>query len=73
MLNATLQHALNLANQAFQFYLISDICIKDLAYDDIYTPLKDLVCLLQHATQNYTQMVDCEQPFPPLEAPKEPF
>ena len=41
--------ALALANRALQFYLVSDVCVKDLTYDEIYIPLKQLVCLLQHA------------------------
>lgn len=39
-----------LISTAFQFYLISDVCIKDLAYDDMYTPLKEAVSVLSHFT-----------------------
>ena len=53
-MNSTLISALELANRAFQFYLVSDICIKDLAHDELYTPLKELVYLLQSVTNNTT-------------------
>tara|TARA_B100001059_G_C17643856_1_gene480809 strand:+ start:323 stop:502 length:180 start_codon:yes stop_codon:yes gene_type:complete len=49
-MNSTLEYALELANRAFQFYLVSDVCVKDLAYEDMYVPLRELVCLLQHAS-----------------------
>ena len=57
-MNATVENALVLAHRAFQFYLVSDVCIKDLAYDELYVPLKQLVCLLQEA-HNSTPFVIC--------------
>lgn len=45
-----------LANRALQFYLVSDVCIKDLTYEEMYLPLKELVCLLQ---QNITKNMVC--------------
>ena len=57
-MNHTVIQYLALANRAFQFYLGSDACIKDLAYDDMYLPLHQLVCLLQQAS-NTTGDVDC--------------
>jgi hypothetical protein len=48
MLNATLvEYAFELANRAYQFYLVSDVCIKDLTYDELHSPLKELVELLR--------------------------
>jgi len=58
--------ALNLANSALQFYLISDICVKDLSYKELYSNLKQLVCLLQNATNLhktkdvFNPIVDCD-------------
>jgi hypothetical protein len=52
-MNATLLTALALANRALQFYLISDVCVKDLTYDEMYVPLRQLVRLLQNATDGY--------------------
>ena len=49
-LNETLTTALELARTAFQFYMISDVCIKDLSYDELRVPLNTLVSLLQNAT-----------------------
>lgn len=48
--------ALLLAQRALQFYLLSDVCVKDLAYEEMYVPLKELVRLLEHTTtgQNAT-------------------
>ena len=57
-MNSTMMDALALANRAFQFYLASDVCIKDLTYDEMYLPLKQLVCLLQQAS-NATGDVIC--------------
>ena len=57
MVNATLNYALGLASQALYFYLQSDVCIKDLAYDEMYTPLKELVRFLQHATNGTTPAI----------------
>lgn len=57
-MNSTVMDALDLANRAFQFYLVSDVCIKDLTYDEMYVPLKQLVCLLQQAS-NVTGDVIC--------------
>ena len=54
----SVKEALALANRAFQFYIVSDVCIKDLTYDEMYLPLKQLVCLLQHAS-NITGDVVC--------------
>lgn len=48
-MNSTVVEALALANRALQFYLVSDVCIKDLTYDEMYLPLKELVCVLEHA------------------------
>jgi hypothetical protein len=45
-----IQDAFVLANRAFQFYLVSDVCIKDLTYDEMYVSLKELVKLLGNAT-----------------------
>ena len=42
-----LTEAITLTNRALQFYRLSDVCIKDLTYDEMYLPLKQLVCLLQ--------------------------
>ena len=48
-INDAVLNVLDLLNKAFQFYIKSDICIKDLSYDDLYTPLKESICLLQEA------------------------
>ena len=53
-----LTEAITLANRALQFYLLSDVCIKDLTYDEMYLPLKQLVCLLQQQS-NATGNVIC--------------
>ena len=57
MNSSILTEALTLANRALQFY-VSDVCIKDLTYDEMYLPLKQLVCLLQQ-TSNTTGYVIC--------------
>lgn len=57
--SALLSEALDLANRAFQFYLVSDVCIKDVAYDELHVPLKALVCLLQRASNVTGYYVDC--------------
>ena len=39
-----------LISTAFQFYLISDVCIKDLTYSDMYIPLKEAMSVLSQLT-----------------------
>lgn len=46
MTTTMLDTAIQLANAAFQYYIKSDVCIKDLAYDDLYLNLKQLVQIL---------------------------
>ena len=57
-MNTSIEHVLFLANQALQYYIKSDICMKDIAYDEFYAPLRDCVCILQQMT-NGTQIIDC--------------
>ena len=42
--------ARGLAASALHAYAQSDVCIKDLAYEDVYAPLVELVALLGNAT-----------------------
>lgn len=58
-MNVTLMmDALTLANRVFQYYVESDVCLKDAVHEEMYVPLKQLVCLLQQAS-NRTGMVFC--------------
>lgn len=49
-MNVTILEALSRANSVFQFLMVSDVCIKDLAFDEVHVPLKRLVCLLHNAS-----------------------
>lgn len=48
--NQTLHMAFQLANAAFQYYIQSDVCVKDLSYNEMYVNLKQLVNLLGNVT-----------------------
>jgi len=58
-MNFSVHYALELANRAFQFYIVSDVCLKDLAYDDMHVPLRELVCMLQRAANMTRGDVSC--------------
>jgi len=61
-MNATLVSALALASRALHFYLVSDVCIKDLTYEEMHIPLRELVCLLQNATSVADGQLVCDRP-----------